>query len=288
MHFENSSATKGTCKMAKKRILYINQEIMPYVPESECSLLGREITKLGHENGYEVRTFMPRYGSINERRNQLHEVIRLSGINIPVDDADHPLILKVASMQASRIQVYFIDNEDFFAKEAGDVDVIGSNRDDNDERVIFFTRGTLETVRRLRWEADAIHCVGWMSALVPLYIKSQYKGDPTFRHAKIIYSITPEPKPSVIDENFTKKLQHDGIEKKHLKEHAAPFDVNTLHKLAIKHSDVVMISDPEANPELAEYATSLKKTVITYEEMQAKGKEAYTEIYKKIAPNDKK
>lgn len=273
--------------MAKKRILYINQEIMPYVPESTCSILGRDLPRLGQENGYEVRTFMPRYGSINERRNQLHEVIRLSGINIPVDDADHPLILKVASMQTSRIQVYFIDNDDFFAKEASDIDVMGSNRSDNDERVIFFTRGTMETLKKLRWEADIIHCQGWFSALIPLYIKSQYKGDPSIRQAKIIYSVTPEPAPAVIDEGFTRKLILDGIEKKHTKEHVAPFDVNTLHRMAIRYSDAVVIADPNADPELAEYARSLKKHVIT-PDMLVGGNDAYVDLYKKLAPNDKK
>lgn len=273
--------------MAKKRILYINQEIMPYVPESACSILGKDLPRLGQENGYEVRTFMPRYGTINERRNQLHEVIRLSGVNIPVNDADHPLILKVASMQSSRIQVYFIDNDDFFAKETDDIDVIGSNRTDNDERTIFFTRGTLETVNKLRWEADIIHCQGWMSSLIPLYIKSQYKGDPSFRHAKLIYSITPEPVPEVIDEEFTKKLHLDGIEKKHLKEYTPPFDVNMLHRLAIRHADAVIIADPNADPQLAEYAQSLKKIVINPSQA-SDSNQAYVELYKKLAPNDKK
>ena len=162
----------------------MSQEIAPYLPKGELSNLGRELPQAMQAAGYEVRTFMPKYGAVNERRNQLHEVIRLSGLNIPISDADHPLILKVASMQPSRIQVYFVDNDDYFLKSDDDSDDVGSNRDDNDERAIFFARGTMETVKKLRWEPDIIHCSGWVTSLVPMYLRRMYADDPSFADAR--------------------------------------------------------------------------------------------------------
>ena len=160
--------------MAKK-ILFINQEIAPYVPDSEMSLLGRQVPQKIQEAGYEIRTFMPKWGTINERRGQLHEVIRLSGMNLIIDDTDHPLIIKVASIPTTRIQVYFIDNDDYFMKRQMTVDESGEEYADNGERAVFFARGVLETVKKLRWAPDIIHCQGWMGAVVPLYIKTAYK-----------------------------------------------------------------------------------------------------------------
>ena len=174
--------------MAKK-ILFINQEIAPYVPDSEMSLLGRQVPQKIQEAGYEIRTFMPKWGTINERRGQLHEVIRLSGINIIIDDTDHQLIIKVASIQSTRIQVYFIDNDDYFQSRLQLTDENGDEYDDNDERTIFYDRGVLETVKKLRWRSDIIHCHGCITALVPLYIKKTYCDEPSFMDSKIVYSL---------------------------------------------------------------------------------------------------
>jgi starch synthase len=273
---------------ANKRILFVTQEIKPYLPESESSVLGRELPRLSQEDGYEVRTFMPRFGSINERRNQLHEVIRLSGINIPIDDADHPLIIKVASMQPSRIQVYFIDNEDYFTKSADDVDEVGSNRADNDERVIFYTRGTMETVKKLRWEATVIHCMGWFSALTPLYIRTAYNTDPSFRGSKVVYSVMPGPEPAVVDPKFIKKMVADGIPNRHFKEFGEPpYDVKTLHKMAIKFSSGVVFATDEPDSELLEYAQKLKLPVLLKEQVK-EDLSGYVDFYNQLSTNGKK
>ena len=161
--------------MKAKKILFITQEMTPYVPDSELAAMGRELPQEIQEKGREIRTFMPKWGNINERRNQLHEVIRLSGMNLIIDDTDHPLIIKVASIQAARMQVYFIDNDDYFLKRLMALDENGNEYEDNSERAIFYARGVLETVKKLRWVPDVIHCQGWMSALVPLYVKTAYK-----------------------------------------------------------------------------------------------------------------
>ena len=160
--------------MAKKKILFINQEITPYVPDTDLSLMGKALPQAIQEKGYEIRTFMPKWGTINERRGQLHEVIRLSGMNLIINDTDHPLIIKVASIVNTRVQVYFIDNDDYFTKRRMITDENGEDYADNGERAIFFARGVLETVKKLRWVPDVIHCQGWMSAVVPLYIKTAY------------------------------------------------------------------------------------------------------------------
>lgn len=178
--------------MKAKKILFITQEIIPYVSTSQQSTAGREIPQAVQESGREIRTFMPRWGHINERRNQLHEVIRLSGMNIIIDDTDHPLIIKVASIQPARMQVYFIDNDDYFHKRLMINDDKGNEYPDNIERAIFYARGVLETVKKLRWTPDVIHCHGWMSAIVPLYIKHAYQDEPTFKDAKVVFSAYDE------------------------------------------------------------------------------------------------
>ena len=175
--------------MAKK-VLFVNQEIVPYVPETEMSRMGKLLPEKTQTDGFEIRTFMPKWGNINERRGQLHEVIRLSGMNLIINDADHPLIIKVASIPTSRIQVYFIDNDDYFMKRAAmTTDDAGNEYADNGERAIFFARGVLETVKKLRWTPDIIHCQGWMSAVLPLYVKTAYHDEPSFANTKVVTSL---------------------------------------------------------------------------------------------------
>ena len=176
--------------MVKKKVLFINQEMVPYVPTSEMATMGRNLPQKIQENGFEIRTFMPKWGNINERRGQLHEVIRLSGLNLIIDDTDHPLIIKVASIPVSRLQVYFIDNEDYFQRRRTMTeDESGEEFTDNGERAIFFARGVLETVKKLRWTPDIIQCQGWMAGVVPLYIKTAYHDDPSFANAKVVTSL---------------------------------------------------------------------------------------------------
>ena len=190
--------------MAKKKILFINQEITPYVPETEMSLMGKALPQAMQEKGHEIRTFMPKWGNINERRGQLHEVIRLSGMNLIINDTDHPLIIKVASIQQARVQVYFIDNDDYFSKRQMEKDEMGNDYPDNGERAIFFARGVLETVKKLRWVPDIIHCQGWMSAVVPLYIKTAYHDEPSFANTKVVTSLFAKTLKNDLGQNFKK------------------------------------------------------------------------------------
>lgn len=254
--------------MAKERILFITQEIAPYLPATPASSLGKFLPVSMQENGFEVRTFMPKFGSVNERRNQLHEVIRLSGINININDNDHPLVIKVASLQPSRIQVYFIDNDDYFQKLDTDLNPAGSNRADNDERAIFFARGTMETAKKLRWEPKVIHMAGWIASLLPMYIKKLYNDDISFKNSKLVYAIQPSNDTAPIDPKIFNKLKDEGISSKDLKKYNdQPLDINLLHKLGIDFADGIIINDNNLSPELAEYIASSAKPVLHAEDM---------------------
>ena len=197
--------------MENKKILYISQEIAPYLPDSPLALYGRELPQKIQEKGYEVRTFMPKYGCINERRNQLHEVIRLSGMNIIIDDSDHPLIIKVATLQPSRMQVYFIDNDDYFQRAgAKELETIASPAD-NDERMMFFARGVIETVKKLRWDPAIIQCTGWISALVPMYIKRMYHDDPALAKSKTVFALRSEKLDGTLDRTSARKAENAAV-----------------------------------------------------------------------------
>ena len=235
-----------------KRILYISQEITPYLPESEMSIIARNLPQGIQERGKEIRTFMPRFGCINERRNQLHEVIRLSGMNLIIDDNDHPLIIKVASIQAARMQVYFIDNEDFFHRKATLQDNDGNFFADNDERSMFFTRGVVETVKKLQWAPDLIHCHGWFTSLIPIYIKQYYHDDPLFQDAKIVTSVYDNEFQAPLNERLKIKLASDGLNEKDLEILTNPTYENFV-KLAINFSDGVINGSREINGGLDKY-----------------------------------
>jgi len=240
--------------MAKKKILFINQEIAPYVPDNNMSILGRELPQAIQERGHEIRTFMPKWGTINERRGQLHEVIRLSGMNLIIDDTDHPLIIKVASIQSARVQVYFIDNEDYFNKRQMDKDESGEDYPDNGERAIFFARGVLETVKKLRWVPDVIHCQGWMSAVVPLYVKTAFHDEPSYTNAKVVTSLFTKELGMPLGENFKQCLEFRDAKAELLKGYANNFDFVELGKLAIDYSDGIIQAEPEVNSTLKTYA----------------------------------
>ena len=240
LYLQNNIETREIYKMKATKVLFIAQEITPYLPESEIANVCRYLPQGVQERGREIRTFMPKYGNINERRNQLHEVIRLSGMNLIIDDTDHPLIIKVASIQAARMQVYFIDNEDYFQRKFTTEDENGNSFDDNDERSIFFVRGVMETVKKLRWVPDIIHCHGWMTALAPLYIKKAYAEDPCFRDTKVIYSSYNNSFNSPFPASFSDKLLLEGIRKEDLNFTDKPIDFSELTKLAIRFSDGVI------------------------------------------------
>lgn len=251
----------------KEKILYIAQEINPYLPESEMSINSRQIFQGIAERGFEVRTFMPKYGCINERRNQLHEVIRLSGMNIIIDDTDHPLIIKVATLQPTRMQVYFIDNEDFFMRPPVKELELTLSPQDNDERIMFFVRGVVETVKKLRWEPAVIHCSGWIAALAPLYLKHIYNDDPSFRNAKIVYSLHRRGFEGTLDPRFAEKLKMDGFTDEDIKALGTnPVDFTALSHLAIDYADAVVIANPDADPDLIEYARNAGKVLLDYSE----------------------
>ena len=235
--------------MAAHRIIFVSQEISPYITATDNGKAGRELPQGMQQRKYEVRTFMPDYGDINERRNQLHEVIRLSGMSIVIGDNDHPLVVKVASMHPSRIQVYFIDNDDYFQKLDTDTDPFGSNRADNDERMIFYARGTVDTAKKLRWEPDFIHVSGWVSALVPLYVKKLYTG--SFSNSKVVYTLQPEEDIAPIDPAIFDKLVAEGVDEADLaKFRALPVDRRMLHRMGVEFSDGVAFRCVEPDPEL--------------------------------------
>ena len=247
------------------KVLFITQEITPYVSESEMSLVGRNLPQAIQEKGREIRTFMPKWGNINERRNQLHEVIRLSGMNLIIDDTDHPLIIKVASIQSARMQVYFIDNDDYFQNRLQVVDENGVEYEDNDARAIFYARGVLETVKKLRWCPDVIHCHGWMTALAPLYIKKAYKDEPSFRDAKVVFSLYDNDFKEPFHPDFANKLLLKGISKKDVADLKEPVDYTALCKLAVDYSDGVIQQSEHVNEEVIAYARQIGKPVLGYQ-----------------------
>ncbi len=266
--------------MEKAKVLFVTQEITPYLKETPMGMIGRHLPQGIQERGKEIRTFMPRFGIINERRNQLHEVIRLSGMNLVIDDTDHPLIIKVASIQAARMQVYFIDNEDYFQRKFLLYDENDQPFEDNDERAIFFARGVLETVIKLRWAPDIIHCHGWLSALVPLYIKKYYHDDPLYKQSKVIYSVYNDEFPESLDKNFNKKLLLEGITPEDVKILENPTYEN-ISRLAIDYSDAIIQGSEKINPEIQQYIQMSKKLFLAFQPKETYI-DAYNEFYDKI------
>lgn len=267
--------------MAKQKLLFVTHRIFPYLPVEEPTL-GKQILQKIAANGYEIRTFMPKFGAVNERRNQLHEVIRLSGINIVIDNNDHPLIIKVASLQPARIQVYFIDNDDYFIKSPDDEDVLGSNRKDNDERSIFFAHGTADTVRKLKWEPAIIHISGWISALLPLYLKHLYADEATYLKSKIIYSVLPGEITGGIDTKIFDKLEEEGFSKEILNKYRSlPADTNMMHTIAIDNSDAVIFHSPDVDPKLLKLAEDNGVPILKNEDLDEEGKRI-SEFYKQL------
>ena len=269
--------------MAKKKILFINQEITPYVPETEMSLMGKALPQAMQEKGHEIRTFMPKWGNINERRGQLHEVIRLSGMNLIINDTDHPLIIKVASIQQARVQVYFIDNDDYFSKRQMEKDEMGNDYPDNGERAIFFARGVLETVKKRRWVPDIIHCQGWMSAVVPLYIKTAYKDEPSFSNTKVVTSLFAKSLQNDLGQNFKKCVEFRDAKADLLTPYNDNFDFEEMGKLAIDYSDGIVLASAEVNSALETYAKGKNIPVLGYNPDFA---DSYEEFYQQICPED--
>jgi starch synthase len=270
--------------MAKKKILFINQEIAPYVPDTTMSLMGRDLSQAIQEFGHEIRTFMPKWGNINERRGQLHEVIRLSGMNLIIDDTDHPLIIKVASIPTVKIQVYFIDNDDYFNRRHMDKDESGQDYDDNGERAIFYARGVLETVKKLRWVPKIIHCQGWMSAVVPLYIKTAYRDEPSYASTKVVTSLFAKSMNKNLDKNFKRCVEFRDATAEILSPYSDEFNFDELNKLAIDYSDGIIQAEEGVNPELLDYAQKKNVPILKYDKDNFA--EACENFYNMIAPDD--
>ena len=271
--------------MAKK-VLFVTQEITPYVPETAMSLVGRYLPQAIQEDSHEIRTFMPRWGNINERRNQLHEVIRLSGMNLIIDDTDHPLIIKVASIQAARMQVYFIDNDDYFTKRLMGFDEDGKEYEDNGERAVFYARGVLETVKKLRWCPEVVHCHGWVSAFAPIYIKKTFCDEPSFSESKIVFSVYDDDMEHAFGDNFKNMIVFKNIPAEILADYNDNFTYLDLYKIAFDYSDAIIEASPNIRPEIKELIAAAGKPVLAYadrdNEQMAKDYGAfYDEVYDK-------
>lgn len=248
--------------MRKPKVLFVSQEIFPFLPSNQISDISRKLPQKTQESGKEIRVFMPKYGCINERRHQLHEVIRLSGMNLIIDDNDHPLIIKVASIPAGRMQVYFIDNEEYFQRKAVYADKSEKFFEDNDERAMFFCKGVLETVKKLGWTPDIIHCQGWMASFLPLYLKKVYHNDPHFSESKVVFSTFGDDLGAKVDEKLVEKLNFDNIEAADV-ETLKGANVESLYKLGAEYADAVVLADETSEETFKSYCESLDKTVIT-------------------------
>lgn len=264
--------------MEDKRILYVSSEVVPYLAENEVSLMSYDVPKMINDQGGQIRIFMPRYGNINERRHQLHEVIRLSGMNLVINDLDMPLIIKVASIPKERIQVYFIDNDEYFKRKATFTDEDGVLYPDNDERAIFFAKGVVETVKKLNWVPDIIHVHGWMAAMLPIYMKHYYKDDALFSDTKIVTSVYNQSFEGTLDTDMMKKVAFDQIPDDAIAFLAEPNYENII-KASVLHSDAVIIASDNLSASLTKFIESSEKPFLPFVPKD-KFAEAYTNFYK--------
>ena len=245
-------------------------------------MLNRRLPEMFQQKGFETRTFMPKFGDINERRNQLHEVIRLSGMNLIIDDTDHPLLIKVASIQSARIQVYFTDNDDLFHRRKGIADENGVEYPDNDKRCIFFARGVLETVKKQHWTPNIIHCSGWMTALAPLFLKRTYSDEPFFANAKVVLVIDDQEYQTPFSTKFAEKLcAHDGITANDVRSIAGfPVGYEELMRLAIDYSDAIVFASKNVNQRVQNYAITKNKPILEYTDLKDTAR--YLEFYNSL------
>lgn len=266
--------------MKDKRVLFVSSEVVPYLPETEISSNSFQAAKMVNSIGGQTRIFMPRFGNINERRHQLHEVIRLSGMNLVINDLDMPLIIKVASIPKERMQVYFIDNEEYFKRKATFTDEDGELFKDNDERAIFFAKGVIETVKKLNWAPDVIHVHGWMASLLPLYLKKYYADEPLFTDSKVVTSIYSEGFEGELGDGLCDKIKFDNIGGEDIKsiENAT---YNNMMKLASDNSDGVIVGSEDVNSELMEYLSNSETPTLDYKSPD-EFESAYTEFYNSL------
>lgn len=264
--------------MKDKRILYVSSEVIPYLPETEISSMSFEAPRFVNNNNGQIRIFMPRYGNINERRHQLHEVIRLSGMNLNINDMDMPLIIKVASIPKERMQVYFIDSDEYFKRKATYSDEDGNLFEDNDERAIFFARGVIETVKKLNWAPDIIHVHGWLASLLPLYLNKYYVDEPLFENSKIVLSVYNQGFDGTLNKGMIDKIRYDGIPEEEISLLKDPSYTN-LMKVAIDSSHAVVIGSDQLEDELAKHLKDIGKPVLKYHKLED-AEAAYLDFYK--------
>jgi len=265
MIYRNIKKNVTFVQMAEKvkKVLFVNSEIFPYLPENDIARVGRFLPQGVQEKKMEIRSFMPRYGCINERKNQLHEVIRLSGMNIIIGDVDRPLIIKVASISSARIQVYFIDNEDYFKRKQTYFSEDGTFFPDNDERAIFFARGVLETVKKLRWAPDVIHCQGWISHLLPVYLKKAYKDDPIFSSSKVVLSLYDDTPETGLCPDFAAKAAFGAVGPEDLEFLSKPDGIN-LAKTAVSYSDGIILGAENVKEDIVDYCKSRNLPILPF------------------------
>ena len=264
--------------MEDKRILYVSSEVVPYLAENEVSIMSYDVPKMINDQGCQIRIFMPRYGNINERRHQLHEVIRLSGMNLVVNDLDMPLIIKVASIPKERIQVYFIDNDEYFKRKATFTDEEGVLYPDNDERAIFFAKGVVETVKKLNWVPDIIHVHGWMASMLPVYMKHYYKDEALFAETKIVTSVYSQSFEGSLDKEMINKVKYDGIPAEDIAFLETPNYENII-RTSTMHSDAIIIASENLSADLTKFIESSGKPFLPFVPKDQFA-QAYTEFYK--------
>ena len=271
--------------MKEKRVLYVSSEVIPYLPETEASSMSYFAPKMVNDRGGQIRIFIPRFGNINERRHQLHEVIRLSGMNMVINDLDMPLIIKVASIPKERMQVYFIDNEDYFKRKATLTDENGDMFDDNDERAIFFAKGVIETVKKLNWAPDIIHVHGWLASLLPLYLRNYYGNDPLFQDSKIVTSVYNQSFEGTLDEEMYDKLQFDALDDSVISSFKEPTYLN-LMKSAVVYSDGIIKGSETLESELESFIDGQDKPILDYQSPEDFA-DAYEQFYLSDILNEK-
>jgi len=247
----------------KKKLLFVTQELDPYTAITEVSEAVKKLPEYAQSSGMEIRVLMPRYGIINERRHRLHEVVRLSGMNIIVDDDDYPLIIKVASLPGARLQVYFLDNDDFFKRKTGFADDNGTPFEDNPDRMVFFCKGVIETVRKFGWPPDIIHCHGWMTSLIPMYIREAYKTEPLFQNSKIIYSAYDTNMDSFFSNAFIEKASINNLDRSDLDAYLSGDNV-FLHKGAITYADAIIRGSEHLPTEVEQLIIESGKPALAY------------------------
>ncbi|KRP11727.1 MAG: starch synthase [Sphingobacteriales bacterium BACL12 MAG-120813-bin55] len=268
--------------MENKRVLVITQEMSPYLNGTEMSAVANELPQYFQNQGDELRILMPRYGTINERRHRLHEVVRLSGMNIIIDNDDYPLIIKVASLPGSRLQVYFLDNEDLFKRKYIFHDENEKFFEDNAERMVFFCKAVLETVKKFQWAPDIIHCHGWMTSLIPLYIKTAYKNEPVFNNAKVVFSVYKSAFAGQLSNSFMDKAPiSELVTGEHLKSFSG-LDVDALYKGGAEYADAVIVGSDGLDKATVKHIKDLKKPTLEYAGKEEGYEEKYSTFYNSL------